>query len=90
MSETCQCLDHLNGTSTLFLVKRRDIDACHHFIFAAILVINQKDLAIALAKVKRDNQIRIVVRIGRVTLLAVQHLLLHVASVAATHRTIMA
>lgn len=47
-----QSLDHLNSATAFLLVECRDVNARHHFIFVGVLVVNEKNLAIALAKVE--------------------------------------
>ena len=55
MFEVCQNLDHLDGAAPLLLIKRGDVDACHHFVGVSFCVIDQEDLAITLTEVERDD-----------------------------------
>ena len=52
MLEADQRLNHLNCIPSLLLVKCRDVNAGHHFVYIALLIVNQKYFAVALAVVK--------------------------------------
>ena len=50
--KTLECLNHLKCTTTLFLVKRRNVNARDHFICASVLIACNKNLAVTFAEVK--------------------------------------
>ena len=52
MLEANQRLNHLNCISSFLLVKGRNVNARHHFVYVGFLIVNQKYLAVALAVVK--------------------------------------
>lgn len=50
--EVLQRVDHLDCATPLFLVKCRDVNARHHFIFVGLLVVHEENLTITLAIVE--------------------------------------
>lgn len=76
MFETRKSLDHLDGTAALLLVQRRNVNAGDHLVFVRLCVVDQEDLAVTLAKVERDYEVRVVLGVGRGASAAhLQHLL---------------
>ena len=57
-------LDHLDCAAPLLLIQGRYVDARHHLVQPCLLVMDQKDLTIALSKVEGDDQVGVVLRVG--------------------------
>ena len=65
MLEAFQGLDHLQCTSSFFLIKRWNVDASYHLVDSGLLITDYKNFSITFTKVKWNNHVWIVLRVRR-------------------------